>query len=251
MAENHRSLTVMAELMATLPPPAPAAYDPAGAWENRYGVVLIVPEPNGQKIDASKPGRLILKREPQDDGVIIDAEAVISYPGRASRYHARATCRADAYATPVSWTTNHFTTNPQQERIPQMNGKLQGALVDGQATINIDGAAKSHTVALGPHVTFTWALFDVVQRLPADGRVTFDLLEDLELPKRGFRIEPRAAETFKWGETSITARGFDMFGHGLLPYTFWIDEAGRCILGVSAQRAYLWDPSPWPREVAQ
>lgn len=249
MAENHRSLTIMASLLDTLPPPEPAAYDPAGAWENRYGVVLIVPEPNGRAANVSKPGRLILKRELQPANVVIDAEAVISYPGRASRYHARATCLADACDTPVSWTFNHVTTDPQQQPIPQMKGDLKGTLKDGVATLTIRGG-RSRTVRLGSRVSFTWALFDVVQRLAADGTLTFDLLEDLELPKRGFRLEPRAAETFRWGPREMTVRGFDMFGHGLLPYTFWLDEAGRCVLAVSAQRAYVWDPSPWPREVA-
>jgi len=251
MAENHRSLTIMASLLDTLPPPEPATYDPLGAWENRYGVVLIVPEPNFKSVNVSKPGRMILKREVQNGAVVIDAETVMSYPNRASRYHVRATCRADAYDTPVTWTMNHVTTDAQQQPIPQMKGDLKGELRNGTATLTVNGAKQTHSVQLGPQVSFTWALFDVTQRLPADGTLAFDLLEDLELPKREFRVEPRAAETFKWGAKELRLRGFDMFGQGLLPYTFWIDESGRCVLGVSAQRAYVWDPSPWPREVAQ
>ncbi len=241
----------MASLLDTLPPPEPAAYDPAGAWENRYGVVLIVPEPNGKAVNASKPGRLILRRTPSDEGVVMEAEEVIGYAVRSSRFVARATCRADACSTPIRWTVNHNTTDPQQQPIPDLKGSVQGKLIDGTATITINGAKRSHSAQLGPQVTFTWALFDVVQRLPADGRLTFDLLEDLELPKRGFRIEPRPAETFHWGPREMRVRGYDMFGHGLLPYTFWLDEAGRCVLAVSAQRAYVCDPSPWPRELAQ
>ena len=60
--------------------------------------------------------------------------------------------------------------------------------------------------------------------------------------KEGHRLSYREAGDFQLNGQTLRLACYQMLGHGLLPYQYWVDEQRRLLMAISHTRAYVFDP---------
>ncbi len=164
--------------------------------------------------------------------------------GNTLREHlidATLTCREDALATPVRWELESRFTVARQRELPRLTYRESGCLTDGRLEVRIDGRPARRDV--GPAYTCDWSLLDAVGRLrqAAMTPVSFDVLQDMTLVKRGQTLTFREDRNDRLGDASPPLRCFVQQGPGNLPYEYWVDDEGRPACVVNAFHAWLLD----------
>lgn len=209
-----------AELEAT-----PADFSPDGAWQATYAIFHC----QGYLLfNNANLGLLQLARIPQADGNFL-LQATQSIRLAYAMLHvteARAVCRADALATPLSWSFSSRFFCPEGEEIPDLSTDEEGAPAGGAGPVALD-----------------WGLFEAVQRLdPAQPLPVFSLVEGFDLVKPNQQVLFRGEESYRLGEKTASFRRFDQLGSGLLPVSYWLDGRGRLQIVATHNRAYILDP---------
>ncbi len=136
-------------------------------------------------------------------------------------------CRTDRLASPEQWKLSSRFFRADQKDIPELSTTESGR-ISGRA-----GRA-----------TGDWCLFEAVQRLPFDKRISlsFDLLEGMSLSKPGHHLSYRGTFPMKTsGKKSIPLHCFSQIGNGILPGEYWLDERHRLLAVISMNKAYVLD----------
>ncbi|MBN1672391.1 MAG: hypothetical protein JXR37_15225 [Kiritimatiellae bacterium] len=234
---------------------APGDFEPAGEWTNTYrlwfvggrgpGFLSVSRQPRLRQEASPGPARL---REDASPGQAVSADGrfvlaierlVVQSAGTIHRTTARMTCAADALGSPLRWEL--------ESRILARDGRPLPA-----ADVRETGVAEKGRVRIGTRerempsaFTCNWSLFEAVQRLPGTdtGALRFDLLEDLDQPKRGHQLSFLKAVPFDTGKARLDLTGYQQLGTGVLPYTYWVDARHRLLFAISGLRAYIYDPN--------
>jgi hypothetical protein len=227
-----------------VPPAAGDGFSPSGAWQNTYAVLVGSPEPTKQERAVRQGGFLRLRRGPGDaDGrFALDVELQVSQQQRGVLKTSIAMqCEADRLATPVSWKLSTIVLDAAGEPVELTRVEQSGEIRDGAVVWH--GPAERR-LAIAPLVTSNWSLFEALGRQvgkPGEP-VTFTMLEDLDLVKPEQRLRYRGTVDVQLGQEKLRLIGYQQLGRGILPYQYWLDEAGRLIFACGGLRGFLWNP---------
>jgi hypothetical protein len=215
--------------------PPDGTFDPAGSWSHVYRLWLVQPWSSG--------GALAIARKPLPDGqakLTVDA-AIAERGGFERKTHAVLTCAADALSAPLSWTLETQALDLAGQVIPRVAVKEAGTLSGGELTVRFGDQMRRSRVPTP--LTSNWSLLDAVQRLPGKAAkpLQFALLEDLDLLKPEQRLTFRETTTVTLGGDRVRLRGYQQIGRGILPWQYWVDDAGRLLLAFSGVRALIYD----------
>lgn len=216
--------------------PPTGRFDPSGAWTSQYRLWLVQRWRGG--------GSLRLRREPLSEGVRLHVDlAVVEVSGYLRRLHAVLDCAADAFCTPRSWklTSQNLDRNdrPTTGTAFTETGTIRGGRLE------VRFAKRTGKQEVPQPVTSNWSLFDLVQRLPAEKTrpLRFAVLEEMDLLKPAQRLAFRGTQQIELGGQKLRLRGYHQVGRGVLPWQYWVDDAGRLLLAFSGVRAFLYDPN--------
>ena len=223
--------------------PPSGAFDPAGAWTHAYHLWLVQPHFGG--------GALTIRREPSEGGARLHvAYDVAEYTGYIRRTKAVLDCRADALATPTSWTLDSQILDTEDKPTTGTTCSGKGSLAEGVLEVRFAGRARKRRVPTP--VTSQWSLFDAVQRLPGKATKprTFTMLEEMDLVKPDQRLAFREERELEVGDATLRLCGYDHIGWGILPWQYWVDRQGRLLVALSGVRAFIYNTSAdgWMRK---
>lgn len=186
-------------------------------------------------------GSLRIKR--QGSMLTVDRKIVNDGPILHHLY-AEVTIGADALSSPIEWTQTSAFTGADGKEIADLAASESARVVNG--TLEVTSAGRVSKLAVPKQLTSDWSLFDAVQRLPrkiaGPGRA-FGLLENLSLPLAEHRLSYRGRDASFRPDGKTGAHWFHQIGHGLLPYEYWLDDAGRLLIVATFARAYIFDPN--------
>lgn len=255
------TLNLIAPGLEGFAPPDPVA-PPGETWRHRYGIYTLAGA-------CHRLGTLTLVREPVEADrfrlrVRTDAAQAA---GARHVVEGAYVCRADACATPESWTYACESFGRDGEPIADLRVEGAGRLLEGAFEAGA-GPTRRRTLT-SERVAANWGLFDVVQRLPRGPvpPLTFDLVDHFDQHKPGHTLNYAGAYTVllggrrvgrqsgralergqvlltRWeevGASEARLHRFDQHGHGVVPWVYWTDDGGRLLFVVSGIEAYIWD----------
>ena len=214
------------------------SFDPAGSWQQRYGVHSVAGR-------LSRVGELRLDRQVKANGrVLLDMHYQKSLSGGRQTISAKIHLAADSpLSTPEAWsfvarvldTEGHVMENTQIKKSIRMQ--------DGILTI--DDPSGQKTVPITGDYTLNWALFDAVQRLPAErfAPIRFTLIDHFDQVKPNHTLSFRTSTDVTIRGKPQTLRAYDQLGEGIVPWVWWVDQHGRLLAAVSGLEAYLLEPA--------
>lgn len=244
------------------PPRGP--FDPAGAWRQTWRILTLV----GARADI---GFVTLARRP--DGprrceLTFELHRVLSDNHR-QRIEGALTCRTDALATPIEFTTRSWLEQPDGTTHAGSRMAVEGRY-DGRR-LDLHRGAQRSTTEVDVPLAANWGLFEAAQRWPgaALGPHEFTLLEHFDQLKRDQRIEPRARRTVRFGGQvlrrrtveelerglrvmtredrvgghELDLRMYHQLGRGIVPTVYAVDAEGRLQLWIAGLEACLLDAS--------
>jgi len=187
-------------------PPVSSGYRADGDWEQSYRIFGC----HGYVDTGNETVGVLRLRRSAGNPFLLAVEQRIQHNNGHETLEVKMSCRADAIASPVSWT------------LTSRRFDAEGREIDDLRTTEkrTNGSDR---------VTSDFSLFEAVQRLPfAAPRVgPFEILEGMALRRTGHRL-------YYSGE-----RSFHHTGRGLLPYQYWLDESHRLLVVVTQWRAYI------------
>lgn len=244
-------------------------FDPSGPWTQTYGIYTLARQ-------GGRLGHVRLTREPTPPaaftlGLEYEKRKSLRYVQRIS---AQMQCRADALSTPTAWRFTAVSLDPQGKPTPNTRIEKSAEAEAGEVVFTCHGRA-TRVPLPGPH-TLRWALLDAVQRLPRDPslarRLTlidhFDQVKpDQELHYRGTErvhlgaqqvrreqvvqldkgrvYRPTLAEE---GGQAVQLHRFTHVGRGVVPWVYWVTDAGRVLFAVSGLEGYVLEPPSKAKE---
>lgn len=225
------------------PPSEPFA--PQGTWEHRYAIWIVFPEDQPYGNTAIFGALRIIRKPISADTIELEINQQTLQGGRGiSVYHVEAhlTCAADRLTTPRTWEVRTVSRDRDGNPIPgtetHETGRVEGGVIWRRL--------KTERSAPAPKAfTCNWCLFDVLQRLPGNETepLTFDIFEEMDLLKRNHHLSYRHSVEMELGGRRVALHGFEHFGEGILPYTYWLDDQRRLLIAVGGLRAYIFDPN--------
>lgn len=234
--ENLFTLNVIAPHLAGFRPPS-SAHDPSGDWELTYKLYTLgaIAGPGGLA------GSLTLRRKTKPDGQFVLA---IDYHKQVPQQMAamesgEITCRANALATPDRWVWS--------SRIVSADGKpiehtpLQKSAIATDGAIEITDGPHRRRLSVDAPSTINWALFEAVGRLAREPfePLRFVLLDHFDQVKRNQTLSFRETAEVALANRSLRLHAYDHLGEGIVPWIYWVDDAGRLVFAVSGLEAYL------------
>jgi hypothetical protein len=247
-AAPHWSLALYAEYLRCVRVPD-SSFDPAGAWEHRYDVFPVYGalDVTGKAWSERHKGTLRIRREPGsgEEGVRLDVFSEVTFldlgrlPTKHQRTSALITCQDDQLATPTRWELTSAAIGKEDGRPRPLSEVRETGRVE-RGRVELGPGARNRSFSVGERVTSNWSLFDAVQRLPAEARLNFTMLEDLRLVRREQRMVPEVPVEVAFANRTVSLRGFRQTGEGVLPIHYWRDEQGRVLLALGNVRAYIW-----------
>ena len=207
---GHRGRKGLKEFV---PPRGP--FDPQWSWTHSYRI---------WQIEAAPPdiigGELKIRRATQPEGVLLEVQQqslMRLLKDKRYGYCVKALIRsaADQWSTPRQFTAETWTNQQGEE---EAGSRLKFAARAAGAEIRFSGLKKP-AVRLTPPWTLDWALFDVLQRLPAGAPHEFvlDVVEDGDLLRPRQRLTYAGSLTTKLGGKASELYGFCRVGTGALP----------------------------------
>lgn len=247
------AIAFLPQLLEGFRPPT-GSFDPESAWESSYRLFIIghlsAPYREWQRVAA---GALRLRREPLTGGrfrlrVSFTAAQGIHGGGSIDRVEAELICTSDRFATLRSWRRRVLCLAPDGAPVGGMDMRESGRVTKG---VLIRRTARERTRRVSLPLTCNWAIFEALQRLPAETKeaLRFAMLEELEFlrPNQCLRRgEPLEVET---GGHSVRWLRFEQFGEGVLPWTYCLDEQHRVVAAFTVMRAYVYDPTATVGEI--
>jgi len=253
-------LSVLAPALAKFTPPE-GAFDPKGSWTHRYGVYTV-----GQR-GCGRVGQAELSRKPAGDALRLGVRYDKTAAGGINHVNADIQCRADALASPVAWRVRTGSTGTGGKPVPRTEVD-QVATLDGER-IELAAGPVRRTLRVPSPFTLNWCLFDAVQRLPGEGMkpIPFTLLDDFDQVKpdqrlsfhgrvaiplggrptvthhvqkleKGTIYRPMLGRT---GGREVSFMTYSLTGRGIVPWVYYVDEAGRLLFAVSGIEGYVWE----------
>ncbi len=238
-------------------------FDPRGAWTATFELV----ERAGK---TASLGALQLERTPDGPSA---ARLRFRHRKQAGGGVGWATgeigCAVDALSTPRAWTLQSWVADLRGGEIEDTRLDEQVEVRDGTLR-RAGGEREQVTPAPGP-LALDWGLFDAVQRLPhgAMPELRFALIDRLgmclkpdqllafsqsvtvslggrrawveqaEVLAAGTRYRP--VERLE-GAAEVRLHSYEHSGQGILPTTYWVDDAGRLLFVLSGMMAWIRNP---------
>ncbi len=141
--------------------------------------------------------------------------------------------------SPKRWELDAKLRDARGQTVPGTKIRKEGSCADGVLTIR-DKAATRKTKVPGAW-TVNWMLFEAVQRLPREETkpISFTLLDHFDQVKGKQTLAYRKTGDLTLGGKTVRAIAYDQTGRGVLPWVYWVDEAGRLLLVVAGLEAYV------------
>jgi len=256
---QHASMAHFLDAFEGFRPPT-GPFDPAGAWEHTYQIVMAVGSVTPQ-------GTAKLTRTPLDASTSrLRVEYHKRCPNGAQLCTAEIVCRTDALSTPVSWS---LETSLQDAQGGPIEGSrlLSTGTVSGEV-LNVRSGDRERTIPLPGPCALEWCLFDAMQRLPdtTGGPVAFTLVDRLNhqvKPDQRLRLREEAVVELggrqvwdekeeqlpvgtlyrpvkrREGAVPTRLRAYEDVGRGVLPTVYWVDERGELLFVLSGLVGYI------------
>ncbi len=227
-------LNTLGPVLRSFSPPA-GPFDAAGSWEQNYAVYTM----------AGAPGRMASLRLRRTvgpgDAVTLDVRYEKAHIGGSQQTVGTLHLRGgDRLSTPSSWSFRSATFDVQRRPIEHTALKRSAVARDGR--IEIRDAGQTRRLAVSGPFTLSWALLDAVGRLP--GKKTeparFTLIDHFDQLKPRHTLQFRkTADVPVTGGKTLRLRAYDHLGEGIVPWVYWVDEAGRLLMAVSGLEGYV------------
>jgi len=245
------------------------AFDPGGPWTQTYGIYTLAAR-------GGRLGRVRLTREPTPPAAFtLGLEYEKNKPRRyEQRISAQVQCQADALSTPTAWRFTAVSLDPQGK--PALNTRIEKSAEAkaGEVVFTCHGRATRAPLA-GPH-TLRWALSDAVQRLPRDPSLLlpFTLIDHFDQVKPDQQLRYRGAQRVYLGAQQVRRdevvqldkgrvsrptlvqeggqpvrlHRFTHVGRGVVPWVYWVTDAGRVLFAVAGLEGYVLEPEAKAKE---
>jgi hypothetical protein len=234
-ALHHSLESIERGLKDFVPPSGP--FDPQGSWTHSYRIWQI----SGAPPDIIG-GELKIRRATQPEGVLLEVQQeslMRLFKDKRYGYCVKASIRSavDQWSTPRQFAAETWTNRQGEE---EAGSRLKFAARAAGGEIRFSGLKKP-AVRLTPPWTLDWALFDVVQRLPAGEPHEFvlDVVEDGDLLRPRQRLTYAGSLTTKLGGKASELYGFCRVGTGALPTLYWLDQQHRLLFAIETYRAFI------------
>jgi hypothetical protein len=237
--EELFTLNVVAPHLKGFQPPRDP-HDPQGDWALDYGVYTL----GSIRGHGGRLGSLNVKRKATGgEGAILGIEYQKRVnPDFLQKVVAEITCGGDRLATPTRWSCS-------AEIARRDGGTLEGTRLEksGEAKdrqIEITDRRGVRRIAAPSSWTVNWALFEAAGRLAREPfePIRFALLDHFDQLKENQVLSYRQSVEVAIGNKPSRLHAYDHLGEGIVPWIYWVDEAGRLLFAVSGLEAYLLDP---------
>ena len=221
--------------------PPSGEFDPRGRWKLTYGVYTFAAVTSATT-PGSRTGTLSVSREPRNGGSVVEMDFEQRLVGGASeRVVARLVCRDDALATPSEWSYSSEFFDRAKNPLPV--GGLDKSASVAQGRVEIDDGKYTQAIEIDGPFTVNWALFEAMGRLPRGPfePLEFTMLDHFDQVKRGQTLAFRKSLSIKLGDRDVRVHAFDQLGRGIVPWVYWVDDAGRLLAALSGLEAYILD----------
>ena len=249
---EHMMLDIIRTGLKDLTPPA-APHDPAGDWQLCYNVYTLAG-------DCDKAGSLTLTREAlgRSQHRLMLSARKLQTAGAHQVVEATMECKTDALGTPLHWEWDVDFLKADDQSWPGMALAKKGRTTAQGYEIhyatpsrvcerNQAPAAARAYAASGP-LALSWGLWEAIGRLPREAgpALEFTLVEDFDQCKIEQKLMYQKSIELAWPEGAADAQpwrlhAFDHLGRGIVPFTYWVDGAGRLVAAVSGIEAYILD----------
>jgi len=250
--------------------PVPAgAFDPSGSRTQTYGIYTLAAR-------GGRLGHVRLTREPTSPAAFtLRLEYEKRKPLRyVQRISAQMQCRADALSQPTAWRFTAVSLGPQGKPAPHTHIEKSAEAKAGEVVFTSRGR-KSRVALPGPH-TLRWALLDAVQRLPRDPSLAlgFTLIDHFDQAKPDQELHYRGAQSVQLGARQVRREQvvqldkgrvfrptlveeggqpvrlhrFTQVGRGIVPWVYWVTDAGRVLFALSGLEGYVLEPEAKTKE---
>lgn len=248
-ADLPLSLRRLWPALRTFVPPT-ESFSPAGQWEHTYAVRAVFPS-GPAEIDAlTGPGVLRLRKKPTGaDTFTLQVGLAPMVGGNSERVEALITCAADRLSTPLRWELHSLMLDAQGAPIATTDLREKGELLGAEVRRT---RARTRVTPIRLPLSANWCVMEALQRWPAEdtSEADFDMLEELQLLRPGQRLAYRRTLEVPLAAGPLRLHGYEQFGQGLLPYTYWLDDQRRLLFAIGGLRSYLWQPSLKMTEVS-
>jgi len=189
-------------------------------------------------------GRMQLRRSAGVKGnVRLELSYVKTGSGGASHVvEAKMWYPTSALPRPKRWTLDAELRDANGRTVPKTKIHKEATWADGELTIRDKGHTRK--IAVPDAWTINWVLFEAVGRLPREKMkpISFTLLDHFDQVKGGQTLAYRKTADLALGGKTIRATAYDQTGRGVLPWVYWVDDAGRLLLAVAGLEAYVLTP---------
>ncbi len=236
--EELFTLNVVAPHLKRFQPPR-GPHDPQGDWTLDYGVYTL----GSIRGHGGRLGRLSVKRKAtggEGSTLGIEYEKRVN-PDFLQKVVAQITCRGDRLATPTRWRYSAEIARRDEGTLEETRLEKSGEAKDRR--IEISDRRGVRRLAAPSSWTINWALFEAVGRLPREpfDPIRFALLGHFDQLKENQVLSYRQSAEVAIGDKPLRLHAYDHLGEGIVPWIYWVDEAGRLLFAVSGLEAYLLD----------
>ena len=237
---EHYPLCSLLTALKTFRPPA-GPFDPAGAWEQQYGMFTLA----GRAASAKRVGSLKLRRAVGQKGnVALHVQYDKQATGGGQQVTGELYTHVDRpLSTPRKWTFHARLLDASGKPIPRTTVSKTADVADGR--IRIADAQEARTIAVAGPYTVNWCLFDAVQRLAREKTkpIEFTLIDHFDQPKPEHVLAWRGKmDVVVAGGKTIPACVYEQLGRGNVPWVYWTDQRGRLLFIVAGLEAYVLEP---------
>ena len=243
-------LNMLAGALKQFRPPT-GAFDPNGSWQLAWNVLSLAGA--AYKVGGLKRapigregvvGRMQLRRSAGAKGnVRLELSYVKTGAGDASHVvEAKMWYSTAALPCPKRWELDAELRDDKGHTVPKTKIHKEASWADGELTIRDKGHTRK--IAVPDAWTTNWVLFEAVQRLPRAKTkpISFTLLDHFDQVKGEQTLAYRETTGLTLGGKTIRATAYDQVGRGVLPWVYWVDDAGRLLFVVAGLEAYVLTP---------
>jgi len=239
-------------------------FDPSGPWTATYDLVE-------RAFKLRTIGALRLERRPTAaGGAVLRFQFRKQGGGGVVRAAGEVFLAADELSSTSGWSLETWVADRSGQDVAGTRARERVEVKEGVVRRTGEGLAARETTLTGP-LTTEWGLFDAVQRLPRTpgGEWRFSLADrfgaclkpgqvlatgpalTVSLGGRsvwGEEARPLAAGTVyrpvekAEGATDLRLQAYEHTGQGILPTTYWVDDAGRLVFAVSGMTGWVLNP---------
>jgi hypothetical protein len=173
--------------------------------------------------EASRPGytgtgRIVLKTEITDDGVVLDDQVKITSREKESSLELTHQCKKDKFLSPKKIESKGKGDDEFRDFVATID--------EGKATVRLDGKVQQREV---PDGTITmWAFFRLVTLLPRQEGIRISFSHWLQSERvnlqKDFVVECLGRESLQWGDKNISCTKFRLTGSSIHPALYWVGD---------------------------